>query len=52
MNSIDAIDHLYWTIEKSPKAYALLREGLTNLRIAIVNAELRYQEEQNDQGNC
>lgn len=45
MSIIEAHDAVVWTLDKSPKAYVTCREVLTDLRRAIVNAELRYQEE-------
>lgn len=47
MSIIEAIEHIKWSINKSPKAYAEMREYLVDLRIDLVNAELRYQEELN-----
>lgn len=44
MDTSEMIAHIEWTIDKSPKAYVELRDGLIDLRIALVNAELRYQE--------
>ncbi len=40
-----AISHILWTIERSPKAYAMYRQKCIGLRQALVNAELRHQEE-------
>lgn len=40
---IDAIEHMLWTVEKSPYAYAQMRDKCIELRIALVNAELRHQ---------
>lgn len=47
MSILESAEHIIWSIEKSPQAYRECRDILTNLRICIVNAELREREEEN-----
>jgi hypothetical protein len=44
LNMNDAIDHILWTVEHSPKAYAMFRQRCMGLRQHLVNAELRHRE--------
>jgi hypothetical protein len=44
-NMHEGIEHIIWTIEHSPKAYALFRQRCILLRQTLVNAELRHQAE-------
>lgn len=48
MSLDESCSHILWTLQKSPKAYEVCRDMLTEVRIAIVNAELRYQEKQRE----
>lgn len=48
MDTVDMMDHIIWTVEKSPQAYRLLRKHMCDLRAALVNAELTYQQEERD----
>jgi hypothetical protein len=43
-NMLDAITHIEWTIEHSPKTYAMFRLRCISLRQSLVNAELRHRE--------
>lgn len=47
MGILEAVGHIRWTIERSPRAYAEARNMLIDLRIALVNAELKYLDKQN-----
>ena len=46
-NMHEGIEHIIWTIEHSPKAYALFRQRCIFLRQTLVNAELRHNDEKN-----
>lgn len=48
---IDCIEHILWTVEKSPKTYDLFREKLIDLRVALVNAEISHKDRQNGTTN-
>lgn len=47
-NITDAVGHIKWTLEHSPKSYVVCREMLMDLRVQLVNMELKYQEEKKD----
>ena len=42
----DCASHIIWTISNSPKAFQEARDILHELRVTIVNAELRHKEEE------
>ncbi len=50
MTLIDAISHINWTIERSPKTVAMFSEQLKDLRKALVNAEIRQQLMERENG--
>ena len=41
---IESIAHIEWTLERSPKSYALFRDRLISIRQLLVNLELQHQE--------
>lgn len=41
----ECVKYLLFVLENSPQTYAMNRDMLTGLRIAIVNAELRHREQ-------
>lgn len=47
MSIIDAVGHIKWTLDKSRLSYRECRDMLVDLRVQLVNAELKYQEETN-----
>lgn len=48
MDVFGATEYINWTLNHSPKSYALHRDLLMDLRKALVNAELRYVEEKKE----
>jgi hypothetical protein len=51
-NMNDAIRHIEFTVEHSPKAYALYRQRLISLRQLLVNAEIRHDDLANGRANA
>ena len=48
MDVFGATEYINWTLSHSPKSYALHRELLIDLRKALVNSELAYQDAKNE----
>jgi hypothetical protein len=40
----EAITHMIWLLEKKPKLFEHFRDRFIDLRVAIVNAEIRHRE--------
>lgn len=51
MSMLDAINYIQWTVDRSQKAYELHRNNLIELRVFLVNAELKYLREKKDVGH-
>lgn len=45
MDTIDAIQHVKWTVEHSPQAYGVLRHELIELSRVLQDAELNHKTE-------
>lgn len=41
---VDVVPALIFTLEFSPTSYEMFRDQLMDLRVALVNAEIKYQE--------
>lgn len=51
MDTLEKIENIFWTIESSPKAYALYREQLSVLKDKIADCEAKYMV-RNHSGFC
>lgn len=50
-NLADAIEHILWTLPRSPQAYRLFRERCLDLHAILLYAELKWKLEENKNAN-
>lgn len=49
MSILDAAENIIWTLNHSKKSYAVCREVLMVLQILLVNEELKFQHEKENE---